>query len=147
MPIGGKGISMHKHSRILSFEDLKVFQVAQKVATRIYQITQQESFRRDFGLKDQIQRASVSVLSNIAEGFERGSNVEFIQFLYVSKGSCGEMRAQLILAKNLQYINEKTFNELYLSSKLLSSMIFKLIDYLKRSNIQGFKYKPPTSTS
>ncbi|MDO8137782.1 MAG: four helix bundle protein [Candidatus Brocadiales bacterium] len=76
------------------FEDLVVWQKARELVKRVYELTKGKEFARDFSLVDQLRRASVSVLSNIAEGFERGSNVEFIQFLYVAKGSCGEVRAQ-----------------------------------------------------
>lgn len=76
-----------------SFEDLKVWQKARELANLIYSVTRQETCSRDFGLVDQIRRAAVSVISNIAEGFERGSYTEFIQFLYIAKGSCGEVRA------------------------------------------------------
>ena len=80
-------------SKIKKFEDIESWKSARKLTKQIYQITSAGKFMRDFGLKDQICRASVSTLSNIAEGFERGGDQEFLQFLSVAKGSCGEVRA------------------------------------------------------
>jgi len=77
---------------------LKIWKFARALTRAIYQLTKDPKFSKDFGLRDQIQRAAVSILSNIAEGFERGGNQEFIQFLYVAKGSCGEVRSQLYVA-------------------------------------------------
>lgn len=78
-----------------SFEELEVWKKALEMSKLIYGLTEVEKFKKDYSLTDQIRRAAVSVLSNIAEGFERGSNIEFIQFLYIAKGYCGEVRAQL----------------------------------------------------
>jgi len=80
------------------FEDLEVWKEARRLTNEIYGATRNDGFSKDFGLRDQIQRAAVSIMSNIAEGFERGGNQEFIQFLYIAKGSCGEVRAQLHVA-------------------------------------------------
>jgi len=85
------------------FEDLEVWREARHLTRQVYQITQDATFSRDFGLRDQIRRAAVSVMSNIAEGFERGGNREFIQFLYVARGSCGEVRSQLYGARSGVY--------------------------------------------
>ena len=94
---------------IKQFEDLDVWQKARELTRLIYQISSDSSFAKDFGLKDQIRRSSVSILSNIAEGFERGSNKEFIQFLSYAKGSCGELRAQLYVALDQKYIDNEVF--------------------------------------
>lgn len=123
------------------FEDLEVWKEAIALTNRIYKITADPKFSKDFGLRDQIRRASVSVMSNIAEGFERGGNPELIQFLYIAKGSCGEVRAQLYVAKDQDYVGEETFDELFKSSKRLSVMISNLIEYLKGSGVQGAKFK------
>ena len=80
-------------SKIKKFEDIGSLKSARKLTKQIYQITSAGMFMRDFGLRDQIRRASVSILSNIAEGFERGGDQEFLQFLSIAKGSCGEVRA------------------------------------------------------
>ncbi len=92
-----------------SFEDLPVWQNARELAVSVYKTTSKGKLREDYGLKNQIQRAVVSVSSNIAEGFERGSKQEFIQFLYIAKGSCGELRSQLYIAADLGYIEKNDF--------------------------------------
>lgn len=124
-----------------SFEELEVWQKALKLSKLTYTLTSSKEFAKDYSLTDQIRRASVSVLSNIAEGFERGSNIEFIQFLYIAKGSCGEVRAQLYLAKELGYINEAEFKNLLGLCKDISSQLSALINYLKGSRFKGEKFK------
>ncbi|TAK06448.1 four helix bundle protein, partial [bacterium] len=89
---------------VKSFEDLEVWKETRRLSKEIYAATQDAKFSKDFGLRDQIRRAAVSVMSNIAEGFERGGNQEFIQFLYIAKGSCGEVRSQLYVALDQGYI-------------------------------------------
>ena len=83
---------------VKNFEELEIWKEARKLTRAIYQLTKREKFSRDFSLRDQIQRAVVSIMSNIAEGFERDGNQEFVQFLYVAKASCGEVRSQLYVA-------------------------------------------------
>ena len=87
-----------------------------------------------------MQRAAVSIMSNIAEGFERGGNQEFVQFLYVAKGSCGELRSQLYVALDQEYVDQKVADNLLMTLKRLSVMIKHLIDHLKRSGMRGPKY-------
>jgi len=123
------------------FEDLEVWKEARRLTNEIYGATRNDGFSKDFGLRDQIQRAAVSIMSNIAEGFERGGNQEFIQFLYIAKGSCGEVRAQLYVALDQHYINKEQFVQMFNSFKKLSAMISSLIDYLKGSGMRGEKYK------
>ena len=113
------------------FEDLNVWQLSRKLVVEIYKISSNENFKKDYGLSSQIQRASVSVLSNIAEGFEKGYNKEFIRFLYIAKGSIGEVRAQLYVALDLKYIDSDTSTNLSEKSKKISGMISNLITYLK----------------
>src|SRR5579859_5537064 len=91
------------------FEDLEVWQAARDLARETYRIANQGSFRRDFGLRDQITRAATSTMSNIAEGFERGSRKEFIQFLHIAKASNGEVRSQLYIAVDQQYLDQTSF--------------------------------------
>ena len=98
--------------RIERFEDLIAWQKARALAKAIYEVTRQGAFAKYYGLANQIQRASVSILSNIAEGFERSKPSEFHQFLSVAKGSCAEVRAQLYLALDLGYINQLSFKEI-----------------------------------
>ena len=93
-------------SKPRKFEDLNVYKEARMLTNKVYEITRRSGFSKDYGLVDQIRRASVSVMSNIAEGFERGSNTEFIQFLYIAKGSCGEVRSQLSIAYDQKYVGE-----------------------------------------
>ncbi len=122
------------------FEDLEVWIAAKDASVMIYRITESESLRKDFGLKDQIRRASISVISNIAEGFERNGNKEFIQFLSIAKGSAGEVRAQLYIIKELNFINEEEFVLLYEKVTQVSKMLSGFINYLKQSELKGTKY-------
>jgi len=122
------------------FEDLDIWKEARRLTKEIYRLTSGPKFSKDFSLRGQVQSAAVSVMSNIAEGFERGGNQEFGQFLYVAKGSCGEVRSQLYVAVNQGYVSAKESEELMNSLKRLSSMIGSLINYLKRSGMKGAKY-------
>jgi four helix bundle protein len=126
---------------IQNFEDLNVWQRARELVKLIYELTKEKIFSRDYSLVDQIRRSSISVLSNIAEGFERGSNKEFIQFLYIAKGSCGEVRSQLYVALDQRYISEEDFSKCKEFCMKISGMIGNLINYLKTSNIRGAKHK------
>jgi four helix bundle protein len=102
-----------RSARVEKFEDLIAWQKAHSLAINIYQLTSKEQFSRDFGLKNQIQRAAVSVMSNIAEGFERYSRPEFRQFLSISRGSVAEVRSQLHIAQSLNYISKQEFATAY----------------------------------
>lgn len=106
------------------FEDLEIWKEGMRLCISVYQVLNE---CRDYGFKDQIQRAVVSIPSNIAEGYERQTNKEFIHFLYISKGSCGELRTQCYLAKELKYINHDDFSVLITKSKQLSAMINNFI--------------------
>jgi four helix bundle protein len=99
-------------NRIERFEDFIAWKKARKLTAEIYRITSEESFARDFGLKNQIRRAAVSTMSNLAEGFERGRPAEFHQFISIAKGSCAELRAQFYVALDVGYINLPTFEVL-----------------------------------
>ena len=98
--------------KIERFEDFIAWQKARKLTSNIYQVSNIGEFARDFGLKDQIRRAGVSVMSNIAEGFERGRPTEFHQFLSVAKGSCAELRSQLYVALDVGYVIDDDFQAL-----------------------------------
>ncbi len=126
-----------------SFEDLHIYQRARELANAIYTITKGNDFARDFGLVDQIRRAAVSILSNIAEGFERGSKTEFIQFLYIAKGSCGEVRAQLQIAQDQNYLRHNEYQRLYDLCKQISGMISNFIAHLQKTDYQGEKISRP----
>ena len=95
--------------KIRSFQDLIAWQKARLLTAAIYKVTAKGEFARDFGLKDQIRRAAVSVMSNIAEGFERGRPAEFHQFLSIAKGSCAELRSQLFVAFDADYLEKADF--------------------------------------
>jgi len=125
------------------FEDLEIWKEARRLTQAIYRLTTTEKFSKDFGLRDQIRRAAVSIMSNIAEGFERGGNQEFTQFLYIAKGSCGEVRSQLYVALDQSYVASNEVDELTQSFKRLSSMISNLITYLRKSGMKGEKFKKP----
>ncbi len=98
--------------KIEKFEDIKAWKEARILTKLIYTLTRKDLFKKDYGLKDQIQRASVSIMNNIAEGFERQSNSEFIRFLYYSKGSAGEVRSLIYIALDNEYITKIEFENL-----------------------------------
>jgi four helix bundle protein len=112
------------------FEDLNVWQEARSLVGAVYSASASRAFARDFGLRDQIRRAAVSTMSNIAEGFERGTRKEFIQFLNIAKGSNGEVRSQLHVALDQKYIAEVQFAALRESATTLSKKLSVFIRYL-----------------
>jgi four helix bundle protein len=126
-------------AKIEQFEDIEAWQDSRVLLSAIYGITRSSGFSKDFGLRDQIQRAEFSVMSNIAEGFERGSNKEFIQFLYIAKGSVGEVRSQLYASLDLGYIDKRVFNTASGQALSLSRKIASFIKYLNQSHFKGAK--------
>ena len=114
---------------IRRFEDLIAWQKARQLTREIYIQTNQGDFSRDYGLRDQIQRASVSIMSNIAEGFERDSLNEYIRFVSIAKASCGEVRCQLYIALDVGYINQSLFEKL----RQQTIEIARLFNGLKKS--------------
>lgn len=124
--------------------DLRIWNVgkeARKATRFVYELSSKARFAKDFAFVNQIRRSAVSILSNIAEGFERNGDREFIQFLTIAKGSCGEARAQLYVASDQNYVDEKEFvttkNKLIETSRLIAG----LINYLKQSELKGSKYR------
>jgi four helix bundle protein len=113
--------------KITTFEDLIAWQKARELTREIYTVTKSGEFKKDFGLRDQIQRACVSIMSNIAEGFDRASRAEFHQFLVVAKGSCAEVKSQLYVAFDVGYISNKRFNKL----KELTDEVLQIIGGLR----------------
>ncbi len=113
--------------KINSFEDIKSWQKSEELILKIYKIFKNN---RDFAFKDQIQRCAISIMNNIAEGFERSGNKEFKYFLFISKGSCGEFRSMIYLAKELGYISKEEFEELYKLSLEISRLTSGLIKTL-----------------
>jgi four helix bundle protein len=128
-----------------SFEKIEAWQKARELTNEIYTSSNQGMFSKDFGLRDQIRRAAVSILSNIAEGFERNGTGEFIHFLSMAKGSSGEVKAQLYVARDQNYLNEETFAHLHSLATEVGRMIGGLINYLQQAGIKGTKYKTSSS--
>lgn len=122
------------------FEDLQVWKSAFEIANVIYELTSKGLFCRDYPLKDQVRRCAISVFSNIAEGFERDGNREFINFLSIAKGSCGEVRAQLMFAHGQSYISDDELKSI--SAKLIrtSKQISGFQKYLRDSELKGRKF-------
>ena len=114
-----------------SFEEMEVWQSSIELCTEVYQITKNELFNKDFGLKDQIRRSSVSISSNIAEGSERESVKSFLYFLYIARGSCAELKTQLLIAKNLDYITLYDFEKIDEKANSIGKQLNGFIKYLK----------------
>ena len=127
---------------VKDFEDLAIFQKARELSKKIYPVTQRYGFKYDTRFVQQIRAAAGSIMDNIAEGFERGGNKEFLNFLYIAKGSCGEVRSQLIRANDVGYLTPEEFNELYTESRKLSAGIMNFIKEIKASEKAGAKYMP-----
>lgn len=123
------------------FEDLDAWKKARELNRRVYAITREGPLSKDYGLCNQIRRSAVSVMSNIAEGFERGGRKEFIQFLSIAKGSVGEVRAQLVAALDAPYLDQTTFDELTALAVDVGRVIGGLMRYLQNSEIAGPKYQ------
>lgn len=128
-------------AKVERFEELTSWRKARELNRRVYHVSKNPTFGRDFGLRDQIRRASISVMSNIAEGFERGGDKEFIQFLAIAKGSCVEIRSQLYAALDEQYVSQAEFDGLHSLCLEVSRMISGFISYLRRSELRGSKFK------
>ena len=126
--------------KIDRFEDLEIWKEARALCKFIFQLTEKEPFCRDFKLRDQIRTSSGSIMDNIAEGFERDGNREFIQFLSMSKGSCGECRSQSYRAFDYNYIDDDILTNLISITTRLSKKIASFMTYLKKSEFKGSKY-------
>lgn len=126
---------------IIRFEDLEIWKKARELSYQIFLITERETFKADYRLKSQIRAAAGSVMDNIAEGFEREGKNEFKQFLYISKGSAGEVRSQLYRMLDNRFISEMEFNQLKQEYEILSIKIKNFIKYLNSTEYKGIKYK------
>lgn len=126
---------------IKNFEDLKVWQKARILCQQIFELINESKFSKDYKLKDQINGSSGSVMDNIAEGFGRQGNNEFINFLTISNGSAMEVKSQLYRAFDRQYITQEKFDELSALIDEISKMIFAFIVYLGKSDLKGQKFK------
>jgi four helix bundle protein len=126
---------------IINFEDLEIWKEARELCKKVKEITQKQDFSKDFKFRDQLRASSGSVMDNIAEGFGRGGNKEFSQFLSIAKGSNAEVRSQILRALDYEYIDNKTCDELLQMTSSVSNKINKLMIYLKNSTFKGKKYK------
>jgi len=123
------------------FEELLVWKIARELCQEIYLYTNRVEFNHDYSLKNQIRASAGSGMDNIAEGFERGSRKEFIQFLTIAKGSVGETRSQLYRALDAKYITTKEFESAQTKCLNLAKMLYSFIEHLKKSEIKGIRYK------
>jgi len=126
---------------VTRFEDLEIWQQAREVCKKVRKISETTSLSKDFSLKDQILRSSGSVMDNIAEGFERDGKKEFLNFLYIAKGSLGETRSQIHRSYDAQHLNVTLYNELLTDCLNLSARIAHFINYLSNSEFKGTKKK------
>ncbi len=129
-------------SVVRDFEDLAIFQKARELSKKIYDITRDGEFKSDYRFVQQIRASTGSIMDNIAEGFERSGNKEFVNFLFIAKGSCGEVRSQLIRANDVGYLTPELYDELYAECRKLSAGIMNFIKEIKDSDMVGAKYKP-----
>ena len=132
-------------STFTQFEDIEAWRQARVLCEEIYRVSGKGTFAKDFGLHDQIRRASVSIMSNIAEGFERSGAGEFIQFLAIAKGSAAEVRSQLYIALDQGYLGREEFSRLSILASDTAKIIAGLMGYLRKAGIKGTKYKRPST--
>ena len=118
---------------ITRFEEIESWKTSRQLTLLVYKFADQGAFAKDYGLKDQIRRASVSVMSNIAEGFESRTNLQFVNYLGHAKGSSGEVRSQLYVALDLKYISQEQFAEAYELADKASRQIRRFIEYLEKN--------------
>ena len=119
---------------ITRFEEIESWKTSRQLTLLVYKFADQGAFAKDYGLKDQIRRASVSVMSNIAEGFESRTNVQFVNYLGHAKASSGEVRSQLYVASDLNYISQEQFSEAYELADKASRQIRRFIEYLEKNS-------------
>ena len=139
------GESQYSMPTIKRFEDLHCWKSARDLVNMVYEATNQSPFNRDYGLRDQIRRAAVSVMSNIAEGFNAGSDAEFMRFLSFSRRSVSETQSQSYIALDQKYITQSTFDQIYTKANETERQVNALISYLNRSKTQ-FSAKEEKST-
>jgi four helix bundle protein len=130
-------------SAIKTFQDLAVWQKARLYAHEIFELTLREGFNKDYSLKDQINRAAGGIMDNIAEGFDRDGNREFLHFLSIAKGCLSETQSQLFRALDRKYIVEEEFRGLQIRAREIGKMIGGLMKYLRESEFKGSKFKEP----
>lgn len=125
---------------VSDFEELAIYQQSRELAKQVYQITREGEFKYDSRFVQQMRAASGSISDNIAEGFERQGNKEFLQFLYIAKGSCGEFRSQINRAYDAGFISLETYNQMYTDCRKLGAGILNLIKTIKSFESKGSKY-------
>jgi four helix bundle protein len=127
--------------KIERFEDLEIWKDGRELCKYLFSLTSRDPFNKDYKLRDQIMASSGSVMDNTTEGFEREGSKEFVQFLSMAKGSCGECRSQSYRAFDFQYINQSELNRLIEKTTSLSKKISSLMSYLKKTDLRGTKFK------
>jgi four helix bundle protein len=128
-------------STFQNFTEIEAWQKARELTSRIYAVSKRGAFAKDFGLRGQIRNASVSVMSNIAEGFDRNGTAEFVQFLAIAKGSAAEVASQLYVAQDQSYVTAAEFDQLIALATETGRKIGALMNYLRRSGIKGAKFR------
>lgn len=126
---------------VKKFEDLEIWQLSRILCKEVYQIIEESNLKNNYRLCNQIDGSSCSIMDNIAEGFERNGNKEFIQFVSIAKASCGETRSQLYPVFDRNFISKEKFEILIEQTETLSKRIGAFINYLKNSELKGSKYK------
>lgn len=126
---------------VKTFEDLIVFQKTRELYKDVYAITNASPFKNDYRFVQQIRAAAGSIMDNIAEGFERDGNKEFVNFLYIAKGSCGEVKSQILRAKDVGFIEAEKANSLYQDCVEIGKLLFSLISFIRNSELTGKKYR------
>lgn len=126
---------------VSDFEELSIYQQSRELAKQVYRITREGEFKYDSRFVQQMRAASGSISDNIAEGFERQGNKEFLQFLYIAKGSCGEFRSQINRAYDAGFITQETYNQMYSDCRKLGAGILTLIKSIKSFESKGSKYQ------
>lgn len=133
--------------KVKCFEELEVFQKARELCKEIYKVTIIEPFASDYRFVQQIRAAAGSIMDNIAEGFERNGNKEFVNFLYVAKGSCGEVRSQVLRANDVGFINDAQSAKLIEECKDISKGLYHLAYNISKSGYVGYKFYEPQQDS
>ena len=128
---------MEKRPRVHTFEDLLVWQMGIELVKRVYVLTANAWFSKDFGLRNQIRRASVSIPTNIAEGFERASRREYLNFLNIAKGSAGEVRSLCRVSFDVGYLSQSTYDELREAAVIISRSLYNQIQAIKRAPVRS----------
>jgi len=119
--------------KIEKFEELEIWKLSLKVVQNIYKLVANQNFKKDFGITNQLTRSAVSINSNIAEGFEKNNNNEFVRFLKISKGSTGELKSQLIICKKINYISDEQYQKIEPDLESLKNQISRFINYLEKT--------------